>query len=213
MSSFVSWDFLYSFGMANAFELLGEHGATYADRIADLQVVAARLPRLDDLDWCNRQFVEFGRPDLVISARIELPPLTHIPDPANYGHVGNFGSDFKEYMGVDTVTIAGEVSSRSEEKPVPVTPEHIYRIVKDNGEAWGVGNVSKPAYHRAFCIEPEFMADLTVRASSGQEALATLGPEVFVAHGIMSHLVDANDSSVRLPDGSVNTRYFCATQL
>lgn len=198
--------------MSSAFEILGQHGATYANRIADLQVVAGRLPQLEDLDWCNQKFADFGRPDLTMIDRVDLPPLDYVPNPADYMDVGNFAAGFVEYMGTETEVNVGELITTEREKLVPATKEHLVSMVRDNAEAWGVGNASKPAYHRAVCVEPDFMAELTARISEAKEQLPLLGPDVLVAHRIMSRLVDRGDSSAIKADGSVNTHYLCSKQ-
>lgn len=198
--------------MSEVSGILGAHGLAYAERIARLQGVAERvMPLLTEISWCNDQFVLCGRPDLELKDRISLPQLDFVPNPGNHDHTGNFAPGFQMYSGHEVVTITDVAGSYDKQVPIPVTSAYLMDVrARGMPPQYHVSHISKQAFHRALCIEPDFMIGMTVRISSGEAQLSHFGPEVLLAHAIMSRLVDRSDRFATKDDGSISTGYLCS---
>lgn len=194
-------------------EILMAHGYDYAQRITRLRQVAERVfPQLDHIAWCNAQFEQYGRIDLTMDDPVTLPQLADVPNPADHSHVGNFAAKFSIFTGKEMVVVEGELDDYEESRRTPITAQELLGI-RDRTippPKHDVSHSSRPAFHRALCIEPDFVAETTAEISAAKRPLQYFGPEVLVLHGMMSRLVDRFDPNVLRADGSVNAGYLCA---
>lgn len=196
-----------------ASDILAAHGYDYTQRIAGLRQIADRVfPQLDHIAWCNIQFERFGRTDLTLDDPVALPQLAGVPNPADHSHVGNFAAKFSIFTGKETVVVEGELDDYEESRRTPVTSRELLGM-RDGTfplPEHDVSHSSRPAFHRALCIEPDFVSETTADISAAKRPLEHFGPEILVLHGMMSRLVDRSDPHVLRGDGSVNTGYLCA---
>ena len=185
------------------------------------------LPLVEDLRSCNQALTEAGRPDLQITDRAAMLPISTAEEVIANSPGNNFTPNFAVYTGSKETGELNPATLEPEIEPILATDEQLEDVIKiplfrTAGEISELresgtlpifnqfNHLSKPSLLRMFALRSNFTKSVIQRVSDPKSHYNYYRamPEVFVAYQLMSRLVDITDLYVT-KEGAVDDHYLC----
>lgn len=184
------------------------------------------LPFVTDVEAVNDCLTEQGRPDLIITDKIDIMQITQPRE--IFDKCNNFPPNFSVYTKreetgeldwnnepiLQGVGVTAEELLGLQELPKLTSYDHL-RTVKDSGKFPGLGFNSGHTSHAFFVrllnLFPKFTTNLTVELSKIENVRGhkKFEQHLYVAYHLMSHLVDASDLYAVRDDGERDAWFLC----